>query len=215
MPRQRLFRATIILLSATAVACSSRSGGANSAPEPAEHSLSGIAAQRVAVLPTYSVRVDAFPMPVDRPADMKRQMDADIIAAMDDRGLRRNWVFSDQLAQTARRNSTYATDPSLFAEEPLRSPSLAYDRALPEPLASQIRTLVALEQDVRLVLAPVELRLEKAGTGGRGVLHLVLIDARTSQPQWIGDIPGDTVSAYGPKVTASIAARLAGVIAPR
>ena len=215
MPRPRLFQATIILLSATAVACSSGSGGANSAPAPAEHSLSGIAAQHVAVLPTYVVRVDAFPTPIDRPADIERQMDADIVAAMEERGLKRNWIFPERLAQTARRNSTYATDPYAFAEEPLRAPSLPYDRPLPEPLASQIRTLVAFEQDVRLVLAPVELRLEKAGTGGRGVLHLVLIDARTSQPQWIGDIPGDTVSAYGPKVTASIAARLAAVIAPR
>ena len=38
---------------------------------------------------------------------------------------------------------------------------------LPEPLASQLRTIVALHDDARLVLAPVELRLE-AATGQRG-----------------------------------------------
>lgn len=156
-----------------------------------------------------------FTMPIDRPVDIERQMDAEIVAAIDERGLRTNWIFPQQLAEAARRNSTYATDPYTFAEEPLRSPQLDYDKPLPEPLASQIRTMVALQQDARLVLAPVELRFEKAGAAGRGVLHLVLIDARTSQVRWSGDIPSDTVSVFGPAITASIAARLAGVIAPR
>ena len=86
---------------------------------------------------------------------------------------------------------------------------------LPEPLASQIRTMVALQEDTRLVLAPVELRLDTAGTGGRGVLRVTLMDARTSDIRWIGDIVSDTVPAFGPAITASIAARLAGVVTPR
>jgi hypothetical protein len=83
---------------------------------------------------------------------------------------------------------------------------------LPEPLASQIRTLVALHDDTRFVLAPAELRLEAAGAGGRGVLRLVLIDARLSKIGWFGEIASDTVPAFGPAITASIAARLAGVV---
>ena len=58
-------------------------------------------------------------------------------------------------------------------------------------------TLVALHQDVRLVLAPVELRIEKAGpTTGRGVLRVALIDARLSNVYWSGEIPSDTASAF-------------------
>jgi hypothetical protein len=92
---------------------------------------------------------------------------------------------------------------------------LAVDARLPEPLASQIRTMVALHDDVRLVLAPVELRLEKAGaTGGRGILRLVLVDARASNVRWIGQVAGDEAPAFGPVVTASLAARLANVVAP-
>jgi hypothetical protein len=61
----------------------------------------------------------------------------------------------------------------------------------------------------------VELRLEKAGgSAGRGVLRLVLMDARTSNVRWIGQVAGDTASAFGPVVTASLAARFANVVAP-
>jgi phosphomannomutase len=58
-------------------------------------------------------------------------------------------------------------------------------------------------------------RLEKAGaSGGRGVLRLVLLDARLSNVRWIGQVAGDSLSAFGPAVTASVAARLANVVAP-
>jgi hypothetical protein len=210
MPR----RATIVVLSAFAAACSG--GAAKPAPAPAEHSLAGTAAQHVAVLPTYAVRVmPGLGWSLPSPADMRRQMDADIVAAMDDRGLRKSWVFPEQLAQSYRRNVNYAVDPYELAEEPLRSPALDYDTQLPDPIASQIRTIVALQADVRLVLAPVELRFEKAGSAARGVLHLVLLDARASRMLWKGDVASDTVTAFGPSITASIAARLAGVIAPQ
>jgi hypothetical protein len=73
--------------------------------------------------------------------------------------------------------------------------------------------LIALHDEARYVLAPVELRLEKAGTGGRGVLRLVLIDARLSNVAWIGEFTSDTLAAYSPAVTAGIASKLAAAIA--
>jgi len=184
-------------------------------PEPSEHSLSGIAAQHVAVLPTYSVRV----MPgldwagaIGRLQDVKQTLDADILSAFDERGLRKAWIFPADLQAAYKRNSTYAADPYALAEEPLRSPSLALDALVPDPLAAQLRTLIAFHQDARLVLAPVELRLEKAGTGGRGVLRLVLIDPRLANVRWIGEISSDTAAIFGPVISASLAAKLANVV---
>jgi hypothetical protein len=196
-------------------------GAPAAAPTPSEHALSGLAAQHVALLPTYSVRVmpgSAWGTAIGRPADLQRVLDADIDAAFDERGLRKSWVFPAALEQSYRRNSTYAADPYALAEEPLRAPTLAVDDRLPEPIASQIRTLVALHDDVRFVLAPVELRLEPVGTAptsqaGRGVLRLVLLDARLSNVRWLGDVVSDTASSFGPVITASIAARLASVVA--
>jgi hypothetical protein len=150
-----------------------------------------------------------------RPTDVQHTLDADIHAALEERGIDKTWIFPEQLEQAFKRNSTYAADPYTLAEEPLRGPTLAVDARLPEPLASQIRTMVALHDDVRLVLAPVELRLEKAGTsGGRGVLRLVLLDARASNVRWVGQVAGDPAAAFGPAITASVAAQLANVVAP-
>ncbi|HEX8945247.1 MAG TPA: hypothetical protein VF785_19075 [Gemmatimonadaceae bacterium] len=191
---------------------------AESVSQAPEHALSGLARQHIIILPTYAFRVGPgldWGAAAGRPSDVQRTLDTDIKAALEERGLDKTWIFPAQLEQSYKRNSTYAADPYTLAEEPLRSPMLAADARLPEPLASQVRTLVALHDEVRLVLAPVELRLEKAGTsGGRGVLRVVLLDARTSNVLWIGQVAGDSAAAFGPVITASLAARFANVVAP-
>ena len=187
--------------------------------QPAEHALSGLAAQHVVLLPTYVVRVaPGLGWTVPRLTEVARTQDADIAEAFRDRGIR-TWILPSGLDSAFRRNPTYATDPHTLAEEPLRSPSLSGDQRLPEPIASQLRTIVALHDDTRLVLAPVELRIEAATGGaspgaGRGVLRLVLVDARTSSVRWVGDVTSDPAPAFGPSITASIASKLSAVIAP-
>ena len=221
----------MFLRSAFALGCAfavstSACGGSTSrteaqAPAPRdlpEHSLSGLAAQHVVLLPTYSVRVAptlGWSSAVGRLVDVQRTLDADLLAALEERGLRKVWIFPEDLAQSFRRNASYSTDPYALAEEPLRSAMLAVDQRLPEPLASQLRTLIALHEDSRLVLAPVELRLEPAGTGGRGVLRVVLIDPRMSVTRWIGEVASDPAPAYGPVISASIASKLANAVGAR
>jgi hypothetical protein len=210
----------VVAAGATVAVVAACHGGqqAESVPQAPEHALSGLARQHIILLPTYAVRVAPgldWSASIGRPIDVQHTLDADIHAALEERGIDKTWVFPAQLEQAFKRNSTYAADPYTLAEEPLRGPALAADARLPEPLASQIRTMVALHDDVRLVLAPVELRLEKAGvSGGRGVLRLVLLDARASNVRWIGQVAGDEAPAFGPVVTASLAARLANVVAP-
>jgi hypothetical protein len=213
----RVLRFTAVAVTA-AIACRGSAQPA-AAPQVAEHALAGLAAQHIVVLPTYAARVMpdlAWTSAIARPGELQRTLDADILAAFEDRGLQKTWILPPQLVQSYRRNSTYAADPYTLAEEPLRSPSLAVNARLPEPLASQIRTLVALHDDARLILAPVELRLESAGNGtGRGVLRLVLLDARASNVVWIGQVSSDAAASFGPAITASVAQRLAGVVAPQ
>jgi len=151
---------------------------------------------------------------VPRLTEVARTQDADIADAFRERGIK-TWILPSGLDSAYRRNPTYATDPHTLAEEPLRSPTLNGDQRLPEPIATQLRTIVALHDDTRLVLAPVELRLEATTAGaGRGVLRLVLVDARTSSVRWVGDVTSDPAPAFGPSITASIASRLSAVIAP-
>ena len=125
----------------------------------------------------------------------------------------RTWAFSDDLSRDFQRNPTYANDPYLLAEEPLRSPALKDGDRLPEPLASQLRTLVALRDKARYVLAPVDLRIEPAAGGGQARLRLVLIDAVTSDIRWIGAVQSDVVPAYGPALLASLGAHFADLVA--
>ena len=216
MSPQRFFLALLSSAAPFLAACKSSSP----APAPApEHALSGLAAQHVVILPTYIVRVaPGLGWTLPRSEQVARTQDADIAAAFKDRGIR-GWIYPTGLDSAFRRNPTYATDPYAPAEEPLRSPSLGGDERLPEPLASQLRTIVALHDDTRLVLAPVELRVEAAtGAGvagqGHGVLRLVLVDARTSAVRWVGEVAGDPAPAFGPSITASIASKLSAVIAP-
>jgi hypothetical protein len=210
-----------LVIGALAVATTACRGSSQpaAAPQVAEHALAGLAAQHIIVLPTYAARVMpdlAWNAAVARPGQLQRALDADILAALEERSLQKTWILPPQLVQSYRRNSTYAADPYTLAEEPLRSPSLAVNARLPEPLASQIRTLVALHDEARLVLAPVELRLESAGDGtGRGVLRLVLLDARASNVVWIGQVSSDPAAVFGPAITASVAARLASAVAPQ
>lgn len=215
MPRARFRR--VVLALPLAAGCAAAAPKPAAPPEPSQHALSGLARVPVAMLPTYAVHVMPGLAWADAigPTDAVRQtMDADIAAAFEDRGLRHVWVFPPELEASFKRNASYATDPRELAEEPLRSPSLALDARIPEPLASQLRTLVALHDDVRLVLAPVDLRFEPAGAAaGRAVLRLVLVDARLSSVRWMGEITSDTASTFGPVLTASIAAKLAGVVA--
>jgi hypothetical protein len=188
-------------------------------PEPSEHALAGLAAQHLAVLPTYAVKLAGTSGPLEmKPVEFERTLDADIPSAFEDRGIKKAWLFPPDLRASYRRNSSYAADPDNFALEPLRSPMLAIDQRLPEPLASQIRTLVALHDDTRLVLVPLELKLEpvpgQPGGGVRGVLRLVLLDARLSNVRWIGDITSDPAPTFGAAIPASVAAKLAAAVAP-
>jgi hypothetical protein len=202
-------------LLASGLACG---GGAKpqTQPELAEHSLSGLAGQHIVLLPTYSIRVmPGLSWSIGRPIDIQRTLDADLVAAFDERGLRKAWIFPEDLQASFKRNASYAADPYALAEEPLRSSALNIEQRLPEPLASQLRTLVALHEDARLILAPVEVRFEPTGTSGRAVLRLVLIDPRLSRPTWIGEVVSDSASAFGPVISASLASKLANLVAIR
>ena len=211
----------VTLLLPLVMAC----GGANAPPSTASNPdarpLASLAAQRVVVTPTYALTVASdlgWGSRIGRARDVLRTMDADIAAALDDRGLRRGWVLASDLAQSYTRNPTYAADPYALAEEPLRSSTFTVGARLPEPLASQLRTMIALHENARLVLAPVELRFERAGAGSpaaRATLRLALLDPRFSEARWVGEVRGDTSSTFSPELTASVALRLVDLIAQR
>lgn len=210
-----------ILLVLLSTSCGGGGAPPSTAPTPDARPLASLAAQRVVVTPTYALSVSpdlGWGERIGRARDVLRTMDEDIGTALDERGLRRGWVMPSDLAQSYTRNPTYATDPYALAIEPLRTPKFATGARLPEPLASQLRTMIALHENARLVLAPVELRLERVAAGAtaaRATLRLALLDPRFSEARWVGEIRGDTASSFTPELTSSLARKLVDLIAPR
>jgi hypothetical protein len=134
------------------------------------------------------------------------------------RGLKSGWVMPGDLATSYRRNPTYATDPYALAEEPLRAPSFAVGTRLTEPLASQLRTMIALHENARVVVAPIEVRLERAdSTSGaaRATLRLAVIDPRFSEARWVGTVRSDTTSTDPRVLAAALARHMADLITSR
>lgn len=182
---------------------------------PPDLALSGLVAQHVVLLPTYTVSIAPDLVPaVGDARNLLQAFDTLLAATLQQRGLEHRWVFSPALERSYKRNPTYATDPHALGEEPLRSDALLIGARLPEPLASQVRTMVALQEDARYVLAPVELRVERLPSGYvRPAIRLALLDARGSDVRWVGDVKADSVGSFTPAVTSALATRVADLIA--
>ncbi len=179
--------------------------------------LAPYAARRVLVIPTHYLRTDDSlgwgAQITDRRAFLD-DVDAEIAFALRDRdNVGKKWVFPQQLAASAKRNAPYAPDVYDLAAEWLRPPSKRLPDLLPEPLASQLRTLVALWDDSRYVLFPIEVRFLPAGPGQeREVLRMVMFDARESRVTWMADVGSDPAPAFSRALAASAADHLADLV---
>lgn len=189
--------------------------------------LAGLVGERVAVAPVQRMRVAdsalAAGMTTGVGAAYLLGLDSAIALAAGERST--SWVFGPAVARGARRNPTYSPDVHRLAVNPLLAGRrLGPDNAIPDPLASQLRTLVALN-DARYVVIPAELRVEPAPAGlepatagrRRAVLRIALVDARASQLRWAGevaaDLPAAPSSPLPSPVAAALAARFADLIA--
>jgi hypothetical protein len=74
----------------------------------------------------------------------------------------------------------FATDPDHMGHAILRDPLF---KVVPDPLRSQLRTLVALV-DARYALVPASLVFLQEPAGVKAELNLVIVDARTGTPGW-------------------------------
>jgi hypothetical protein len=213
MPNLRHLALTLAM--ATSFAACHR--GPNPPPAPADMSLSGLSAQHVILLPTYLVRVPPdheWRTAIGRPQDLRKALDSAIVLALEERGAGRSWILPSALTLSYKHNISYATDPYALAEEPLRAPNLEPGTRLAEPLASQLRTMVALHEEGRLVISPVELRFERLdGGSGRAILRLALMDARASDVRWLGEIKGDSAREYSPHLITAMASRFVDLLA--
>lgn len=193
------------------------------APAPERHPLAALAATGAIVAPASLIRIAPelnWSAQQSGARELLRMLDDDIATAIAERGLKANWVMPPDLALSYKRNPTYATDPYALAEESLRSPSFTVGTRLTEPLASQLRTMIALHENARAVLLPVELRFERADAtssagAARATLRLALVDPRFSEARWVGTVNSDTTSTDPRVLTRALARGVADLIIGR
>jgi hypothetical protein len=185
-------------------------------PEPLMRPLAQLAAQRVIVAPAYTL---ATPDPLGWTAllpksrEYLRQLDDTLQSVLSERGLRKQWIYPPDLVRAMKGSPTYAVDPYSLGSGILRSSAVVSGTRFGDPLATQLRTMIALQEDARAVLIPVELRFEKEKTGqGIAVLRVALLDGRLGDVRWIGNIRSDPFDKPTPAMLTSVASHLADLI---
>ena len=197
----------MLRVAAVALTVAACGRGGSTPPTPVAQPLAAYAVQRLTLTPAGFVRADTSTW-WRHGAVNARTLDTALVAALTARGLAQNWFLPAALVSAYERNRTYAADPYRLALQPLRSAEFIAASRFGEPLSTQLRTMIALQEEARLVLVPVELRFEPAGGAARGVLKLALLDPRFAHAVWVGTVEGDP-SATPALAAASVAAKVA------
>jgi hypothetical protein len=212
----RLLASPLLVLAA----CTGRHPN-DTSPQAPVRPLAALAAQQVIVAPIHSLReVDPFgwTQQIPRSREYLRVVDDAIDTELAARGLGTQWIYPPALVRASKASPSYAVDPYALGAGPLKSPNVAGDTRLGEPLATQLRTMVALQDKARAVLLPVELRFERDGEKrdqGVAVLKVALIDGRLGEVRWIGDVRSDPSPTFSPALVTSLANRFADLITAR
>lgn len=187
-PLSALLVAGILYGCASAPAKSKEAAGAATSP------LSGMIGRHMLVFPGQYLAV-AGPAGTWEITQEGRSLlpilDEEIMDAMRKRGANNNWTFGPQITARADRNGGLAGDPRQLSVQAVRR-NPAGDTPLPEPLASQIRTLVALTS-ARYALLPIETHIDNRNGERKGALRLLMVDARTARIVWADDIVAPVV----------------------
>lgn len=205
----------LLVVALAAVASCSQAAKTGVTAESAAPPLAGYAALRLIVAPAAHVRAaDSLgwvPL-MGGPRGAARKLDTALAAAFDARGMTQRWIFPAELARAYERNRAYASDPYQLMVEGLRRPSFRAGEKYGEPLSSQLRTMIALQEDARYVVLPVDLRFDREGSGARATVRVVLLDPRTAEAKFVADVRGDVATTASAALT-SVAGRLADLFA--
>jgi len=180
--------------------------------------LAALVAQQVIVVPTHSLRESdplGWTKQVARSRELMRALDDAIGKELGERGITRQWIFPADLVRAAKASPSYGQDPYTLAASGLRTGQIATGSSVGSPLVMQLRTMVALQENARAVLMPVELRFERDSSAGRGVavLRLALLDGRLGEVRWIGDVRSAPSTTFDrDALLGSVAAHLADLI---
>ena len=162
-------------------------------PPPSATPLAGMIGRQMLVLPAQFLSVtnagggwDIVPAG----GSLLPILDEEITDAFRKRGVKSNWTFGREITEASVRNGGITGNPRELAAQGIRRVKPG-DTPLPEPLASEIRGLVALT-NARYVVLPLEVNVDTRGGERKGSVRLLLIDSRTARVTWSEDVIATT-----------------------
>ena len=128
------------------------------------------------------------------------QFDSALTMVLRDRGLESTWSLTPNTSRVAQREVMNRTDPRALSTAGLVPSRRRNDLDLREPLSSQLRAIIALVPDARIVLLPLESRVLTTPSGARqATLRIAFLDGRMatvlSFPDVIGPPAADDAAA--------------------
>ncbi len=177
--------------------------------------LAVFASQRVIVIPVQQLRGDSLSwIQPSGWAAFRKELDDSVASAISERGIGKGWAYPDDVVRQAKRNVGYVGDPYSIGAQPLRGRNYRPADHIPPLMASNLRAMIALG-DARYALIPVEIVFQRDGARQRAVLRLALVDGRTGQFGWVGEVASDPATAYSASILSVIAARVADLVVAR
>jgi hypothetical protein len=183
--------------------CASSSQSAREEAAPVTSPLAGMIGRQLLVLPTQYLAVPSAAGGWDitqAGSSLTPILDEEIADTFRKRGVKSNWTFAREITESAYRNGGLVGDPRELGAQGLRRIK-AGDSPLPEPLASDIRKLIALT-GARYAVLPLEVHVDTRNGERKGTLHVLLIDSRTSRVSWVGDV--DATPVRDPQIVAEV-----------
>jgi hypothetical protein len=187
----------------------------------------GLSGERVIVLPLSIVRhgdLFGWSDQITDPRAYLIDLNTQLQHALTNRVPRTVWVFPSALVEVASQNPGYLADPYTMDPSQFAADRWRPGEKVEDPLAENLRGFTSFV-DARVVLIPVELRFlprpvpkghelpeaertvmraDSAHRMERAVLRLALVDTRTTEVMWVGDIIGDPMSALSPAVETNL-----------
>lgn len=197
-----------VVTAALLYGCASSSPAKQQEPAGPATPLAGLIGRQMLVLPGQFLSVTNAGGGADivqGGAALLPILDEEIADAFRKRGVKTNWTFGREITEASVRNGGITGNPRELAAQGIRRVKSG-DTPLPEPLASEIRGLVALT-NARFVVLPLEVNVDTRGGERKGSVRLLLIDSRTARVTWAEDvlvtpsrdplIVSDALSPYG------------------
>ncbi len=184
---------------------------ANNAPPP----LGEFASRKVVVFPLQKYAVgDSGWINASSSTGRPRaaQVDSALTAVLRERGLDGTWSLAPNTSRVAQREVMNRTDPRNVSTAGLMPGKRPNDIDLREPLASQLRAIIAMVPDSRLVLLPLEVRVRATPTGQKqATLRIAFLDGRMATVLSFPDVVGPTAADERSAVT-GVAAKFADLV---